>query len=159
MKILSMKHLVAAAMVFVAPAAMSQAYPKVSMSNYATTRVNVVVKYAGCKSDSFLVGAGRRMTHMNSNDEFIVIPAVNEPSANRGVCLVTSITGTFEGGNPSGVTIMPYHSSGTSYSQFRIRERWGTAEKIWEIHSQASHSEDSTKYWTPRNKSLGRTKP
>ena len=59
MKRRSMNHLVAAAMLLIAPAAMSQAYGKVIIINYTTERVNVVVTYAACKPDAFLVSQGR----------------------------------------------------------------------------------------------------
>ena len=58
MKRRSMNHLGAAAMLLIAPAAMSQAYGKVII-NYTTERVNVVVTYAACKPDAFLVSQGR----------------------------------------------------------------------------------------------------
>ena len=81
-------------------------YEKVSFTNYTKKEVEVEVNYGNpsCKK----------------NDKFSVAPgATASPSTNRGVCLITWISGT-------GATI--YKSSGTSYSRFGVLEIKGKLE-------------------------------
>ncbi|MBC7673211.1 MAG: hypothetical protein H7247_12385 [Polaromonas sp.] len=140
MRILSTKHLVAAAVIFIAPAAMGQwtkeighAYARPVITNYSLKRVNVVVNYKHCKSDTFLVSQGRM-------DGGKVVPGENQSQNKRGACLITSITGKYEG--DASTIIKPYEHALTSYSRFLIR---APADKpdTYEIWSTTSWKEDS----------------
>lgn len=146
MKRLSMKHLVAAATFFVAPAAMSQAYGRVIITNYSLKRVNVVVNYAACRSDRFLVSQGR----MEGGK---VVPGVNQAQSRRGACLVTSITGTYEGNDKE--PILPYEHAATTYSHFYIKKpafNNGDTFRIWSANSFAADSEPIAKFNANRDK-------
>ncbi|MBC7673212.1 MAG: hypothetical protein H7247_12390 [Polaromonas sp.] len=144
MRILSIKHLVTAAMLFIAPAAMSQAYGKVIITNYLTERVNVVVSYAACRPDAFLVSQGRV-----SGDS--IIPGVNRAQPYRGACLVKKITGTYEKYPKSPIT--EFQSGGTAVSHFYIKNQ---AFSEWPgIWSKSSFWDDSIK----QRRELEKTNP
>ena len=113
MHVLSIKHLVTAAVLFVAPSAMSQAYGRATITNWELHTANVVVNYSGCKSDAFLVSQARR------TDTGAYVPGVNEAPSKRGACLITSITATLNGDT---ISVFPYRSLGTSQSQFLLTE-------------------------------------
>ncbi|MBC7673209.1 MAG: hypothetical protein H7247_12375 [Polaromonas sp.] len=116
MHLRSMKYLVPAVMLLVAPPAMSQAYGRVTISNYALKRATVVVTYASCRSDTFLVSQGRV-----AGDS--IIPGVNQAQSRRGACLIKSITGKFEGDTATKIGPFAKHplAVGSEKSHFVLR--------------------------------------
>ncbi len=82
------------------------AYDKAKVINMAPWPAAVTVKYAACKGDSFTVPAATK-------DKI----GVASPTANRGACLIRSISATLNGKN---YPVSSYTSSGTSYSEFII---------------------------------------
>jgi len=80
-------------------------YPRVTIVNKTNQTLSGKIKYLSvfglCKDDSYSVAPGQTFT----------------PIANRGLCLLTEITGTSQDGKSS---VIPYTSSGTSFSKFGI---------------------------------------
>ena len=136
-----MKHLVPAVMLFVAPPAMSQAYGRATISNYALKRATVVVTYASCRSDTFLVSQGRV-----AGDS--IVPGVNQAQTRRGACLIKSITGTFEGDTAK---IMPFAKHplavGSEKSHFVLRkDTLNPSTTPWAIWSQSDWDSQQAQY-------------
>jgi hypothetical protein len=105
-----MTYLVTAAMLIVARPAMSQAYGRVTITNYTLFKANVVVEYVACKSDAFVVSQGRK-TGFSTR-----VPGVNEAPTQRGACLVKSIRAFLIGDTTS---VQPYADPDpTTKSQF-----------------------------------------
>ncbi|MBC7673213.1 MAG: hypothetical protein H7247_12395 [Polaromonas sp.] len=127
MKRLSMQHLVAGALLLFPSIASSQAYGRATIRNYALVRANVVVKYAACRTDAFVVSQGRA-----SGDT--VIAGVNEAPTRRGACLITSITATLEGDT---ATVLPYLAGGTSYSQFLLAPALTVGREVKPLNQRA----------------------
>jgi len=100
--------------------AKSFAYDRVVFKNYTTKAVDVEVYYLACKNDKFSVAAG----------------ATGSPSANRGACLITSVSAT-------GAT--SYTSSGTSFSLFCVMEINGKIE-VHRMNADGTNADQSSGY-------------
>jgi hypothetical protein len=113
-----------AASACLACAASAYAYDRAIIHNNAYYPVNVTIKYAACRSDSFTVPAKARTKGGSAGQ-------ATAPT-NRGGCLITSITGNMSGQN---YRIDPYSSSGTGYSQFYISYSGGSYKILsqWEV--------------------------
>ncbi|MBC7673925.1 MAG: hypothetical protein H7247_16015 [Polaromonas sp.] len=106
-----MKQFFTAATLLAVPFASAFAYPKAKLHNRAPYGGTVTINYAACKRDVFRVGASRL------DKQGVLHEAINEPSARRGACLITSISATLDG---AGRPVTTYTSSGTGYSKFII---------------------------------------
>lgn len=92
------------------------AYPVAQIQNNTEYQASGVVKYAGCRSDGFVVNPGKTWK-----------------ANSRGLCLITGISGMLtipvkvDNGKVSGgpAALEPYSSSGTSYARFQINEYQG----------------------------------
>ena len=98
----------------------AHAYDRATVYNSARFPASVTVKYAACKSDTFVVPA-----------KTTVVAAQATAPTNRGGCLITSISGHLNGAT---YPIASYTSSGTSYSLFLIRYDGKNGYKIMSNH-------------------------
>ncbi|MEZ4472001.1 MAG: hypothetical protein R3F60_14640 [bacterium] len=100
------------ALALLAPGAARADYPLAEVTNNTPYSVSGKVKYASafCKDDAYSVPAGGTWR-----------------ARSRGVCLITGITGSIGQGARFGesTSVVPYDSTGTSYSQFQINAYGG----------------------------------
>lgn len=111
------------------------AYPVAQITNHTEYQVTGVVNYPGCRSDSFSVNPGKTWK-----------------ANSRGLCLITSITGSTlepikvdgKGKITGGLkSVEQYSSSGTSYAKFQIRKYRGKTS-IYSNAEWARKSKDFT---------------
>ncbi|MBC7673210.1 MAG: hypothetical protein H7247_12380 [Polaromonas sp.] len=135
MHLLSLKHLVAATLLIVAPVATRMSYPRATVTNYEGFPAVVEVNYRSCKKDNFTVPAATRV-------DLAWVPGTATASTNRGVCLISSITASLTGDTAKVTT---YTSSGTSYSQFVIRRLFcGRAGlRVWSKSEYSTHNSNA----------------
>lgn len=132
MYLLPLKHLVAASLLLSAATASNRMYDRATMTNYAHFPAVVTINYASCKKDVFTVAAAPNGVSWR--------PTVATAPTRRGACLITSITATLQG-DTSRVTA--YSSTGTSYSQFYVREPF-CGSGGWRIWSKAEYGTNSS---------------
>ena len=106
-----LKQFFTVAILLAVPLASAFAYPKAQIHNRAPFAGQVTINYAACNRDVFRFGASRL------DKKGVLHEAINEPSARRGACLITSISATLDG---AGWPATTYTSSGTGYSKFII---------------------------------------
>lgn len=112
----------------VQPSVASADYPLAHIQNNTEYAVSGTVEYASalCRNDGYSVAPGGSWT-----------------ARSRGVCLITGITGSISGRARYGesLEVVPYDSTGTSYSKFQINAHGGQ----YRIFSDEEHARVSNR--------------
>ena len=128
MTFVSLKQLVAAAFLFAVPLASARATPNVSVRNRTTHSANVVVRYAGCRSDHFRVPAG------TLNKAGVLVEGVGRAPGRRGACQIIEISASFPGAR---LSVTAFKSQATRESNFTIQGTQ-TDVRVWSDRELAS---------------------